>query len=244
MAVKESNQERFLNSIAKKLGRERRRFHEVSTPKYENHPQEMAYKKLEDLDYCELFCKMLVDQNGKPVVLRSLQELHEQLKQTVKEQHVRKVMVWDDNRLKQLGLERLCEKNHVQCDIWKGDNFYRELTMKAEQAQMGITWGDLALAETGTIVLQNGKGKGRVVSLLPNMHLVMISKKQIKGRFSDAVKQMKQLKEEGKVPACTNFISGPSYSADIATTFVRGVHGPKDFHVYILDFEIEKRKEE
>ncbi|WP_243292040.1 LUD domain-containing protein [Bacillus sp. FJAT-47783] len=71
------------------------------------------------------------------------------------------------------------------------------------------------------------------------MHLVIISKKKIKGRFSDAVKQMKQLKEVGKIPACTNFISGPSFSADIAATFVQGVHGPKELHVYIIDFEIE-----
>ena len=90
-----------------------------------------------------------------------------------------------------------------------------------------ITTAALAIAETGTIVLDGGPGQGRrALSLIPDYHLCMLRASQIVGIVPQALARL----EPGR--PCT-WISGPSATSDIELDRVQGVHGPRTLEVIL-----------
>ena len=109
----------------------------------------------------------------------------------------------------------------------------------AEQATIGLTYCDHALAESGTVVLLTENNKGRSVSLLPEIHVVLIPTKSIIPRLQESMTMLSERIKEGKpIPTCINFITGPSNSADIESYLVVGVHGPLRTIYVIIDEDI------
>nr|WP_290669874.1 lactate utilization protein [Ardenticatena sp.] len=98
-------------------------------------------------------------------------------------------------------------------------------------ADVGITAAAAALAETGTVVVQSGRGKSRLVSLLPPVHIAVLTTDQITTDLFTWVETMRP----AEMPANLVFISGPSKTADIEQTLAIGVHGPKRFVVVLVD---------
>ena len=93
-----------------------------------------------------------------------------------------------------------------------------------------ITTCSVAIAATGTIVLTHGPGEGaRRLTLLPDRHLCIVRAEQIVETVPEAFDQLAQS------PTHTlTFISGPSATADIEMTRVRGVHGPRFLDVVLV----------
>jgi len=90
-----------------------------------------------------------------------------------------------------------------------------------------ITTAALAIAETGTIVLDGGPGQGRrALSLVPDYHLCILQASQIVGTVPQALGRL----EPGR--PCT-WISGPSATSDIELDRVQGVHGPRTLEVIL-----------
>lgn len=93
-----------------------------------------------------------------------------------------------------------------------------------------LTGCTVAIALTGTIVLQNVPGQGpRKLSLVPDYHLCIVFTEQIVETVSEA---FDRLASTSALP--TTFISGPSATADIEMTRIKGVHGPRHFDVLIV----------
>jgi L-lactate dehydrogenase complex protein LldG len=94
-----------------------------------------------------------------------------------------------------------------------------------------ITEATLGIAETGTLVLQNIPGQGRrAVSLVPDVHICILRGADVVGTVPEA---MRRLQTTCTLP--TTFISGPSATADIEMTRIKGVHGPRFLHVLITE---------
>jgi L-lactate dehydrogenase complex protein LldG len=94
-----------------------------------------------------------------------------------------------------------------------------------------MTGATLAIAETGTVVLQNIAGQGRrAVTLVPDYHLCVV-------RADDVVETVPEAMERLQATAqlATTFVSGPSATADIEMTRIKGVHGPRFLDVILLD---------
>jgi L-lactate dehydrogenase complex protein LldG len=109
----------------------------------------------------------------------------------------------------------------------------------AAAADLGVTGVDLAVAETGTVVLLSGPGRPRSTSLLPETHVAIFDRHRLVESLEQVGIVLEALHAGRGAPdgAVINFITGPSRTADIELTLTRGVHGPKFIHAVFVEGE-------
>lgn len=96
-----------------------------------------------------------------------------------------------------------------------------------------LTGCALAIAETGTIVLDGGARQGRrALSLVPDYHLCVVEARQIVGTVPEAIAQIAPTLRRMLRPV--TFVSGPSATSDIELSRVEGVHGPRTLDVLVI----------
>jgi len=99
-----------------------------------------------------------------------------------------------------------------------------------DQCDGVLTACSLAIASTGTIVLRHAAGEGRrALTLIPDYHLCVVQASQTVQTVPEAIRRLAALQ-----PALVTTISGPSATADIEMTRIRGVHGPRTLGVIVV----------
>jgi len=113
---------------------------------------------------------------------------------------------------------------------WKIDN---NLSHSAIEDSDGVvTTCFAAVADSGTIVLHHSPSEGRrIISLLPDWHLCILNTSQIVETLPEYFKRCEQ------PPKIATYISGPSATADIEMTRIKGVHGPRSLNVILVHDE-------
>jgi len=110
-------------------------------------------------------------------------------------------------------------------------------------ATVGISGANMAIAETGTIVLVTNEGNADLTTTLPPVHIALFGIDKLVATLDDAVAVLRMLPRSGTgqvITSYVNWITGPSRSADIEQSLTIGVHGPRELHCVILDNGREK----
>ncbi|MFC1959599.1 lactate utilization protein C [Chloroflexota bacterium] len=134
------------------------------------------------------------------------------------------VTAWDFEHIPLPGLPETLAQNAIT--VAEADN---------PEIKVGITGAATALAATGSLVVINRPGQSSYSSLLPEVHIAVITADQITTDLEDwMVEQRQQGLDKFRQSSNTTIISGPSRTGDIAMEIVMGAHGPAELHIILL----------
>jgi iron-sulfur cluster protein len=105
----------------------------------------------------------------------------------------------------------------------------RELREEFLQADLGITGANVAVAETGTLVVLTNEGNARLVSTLPRVHVVVVGIEKLVERLADVEPIVRALPRSATGQLLTSYLTmltGPAPGVDGA---------PKELHVVLVD---------
>jgi iron-sulfur cluster protein len=96
-------------------------------------------------------------------------------------------------------------------------------------ADMGISGGNIAVAETGSIVLMTNEGNARLVTSLPKIHIALIGIEKLIEKYADVANILKALPRSATAQLLTSYVSiitGPTPNCDGSM---------KDLHIILMD---------
>ncbi len=114
------------------------------------------------------------------------------------------------------------------------DDERESLAVERLAASDGVVSGcAVAIAETGTVVLDGGPGQGRrALTLVPDYHLCVVAADQVVETVPEAIRRLEPAARAGRP---ITFVSGPSATSDIELSRVAGVHGPRTLDIVLVD---------
>jgi L-lactate dehydrogenase complex protein LldG len=159
--------------------------------------------KLDGSDLWEIFCRNFKAVNGKPMT--SVGELAEFLKSTRQLHGYCDPALFDSigSGLATAGLTVETEYDRTRYDDY----------------QFGITRASGAIAESGTVILDDLRTSHRLAALSPWVHVAVLERSEIHRAISDAIAAFG---DSPNIIWCT----GPSKTADVEGILIEGVHGP------------------
>lgn len=194
-------------------------------------PEEVGYLGASG-DLCERLAAEVNAVGGQAYVVADLAAAAQQLQTLLAEAGARSAVVWKHDLLSRLGLGRLLAAAGVTLHDHEG---LQALSVEEQRkrlltCEVGITSCDVAIAETGTLMMCSRPGQERVASLLPPMHVAIVERKQIVPDLIDAMAML----DSKNLPSNLTLITGPSKTGDIELQLTTGVHGPGKWRVIVI----------
>ena len=107
-------------------------------------------------------------------------------------------------------------------------------------APAGLSGAELAIAETGSVLLTENSLEARVVSMLTLTHFVLVHESKLVPTLDEAAVILQRLtRGDSDQHHYVSFVTGPSRTADIERTLTIGVQGPKTLCVILVADEEE-----
>jgi L-lactate dehydrogenase complex protein LldG len=177
-----------------------------------------------NIGLAELFQKRATDMKMLVEPVR-VDELLSALAGFLRGQKSSRVMLSATPLINQLDAVKYLNDNGFQARSW------RDMTAdEAYDYDAGVTEVDYAVAETGTLAIRHRPEHGRLLSLVPFVHVAIVQPKNFVG---DLIDLFEALAKDGAGSGVT-MISGPSKTADIEMNTVTGVHGPNVVKAFVL----------
>jgi L-lactate dehydrogenase complex protein LldG len=98
---------------------------------------------------------------------------------------------------------------------------------------IGLTFIDYGIAETGTLVLDSSNEDVRLSTMVSEIHIGILPKSKIRPSAYDLEKELRETMQTA--PSYLAFITGASRTADIERVLALGVHGPLELHILLLE---------
>ncbi|WP_028583184.1 LutC/YkgG family protein [Desulfogranum mediterraneum] len=109
----------------------------------------------------------------------------------------------------------------------------REMREHGAGVDIGFTFAQAGIAETGTLVIDSSNEDLRLATMLSEYHVCVLPKSQVVADSYDIEGQLsRQMQQPGNYTA---FITGASRTADIERVLALGVHGPLELHILLLE---------
>ncbi len=105
-------------------------------------------------------------------------------------------------------------------------------------ADMGMSGANIAIAETGTLVIVTNEGNGCMATTLPPIYVAVVGYEKLVSGWEDAVHIFRLLSRSTtgmKMTVYVSYITGPSYTEAISGSVVRGACGPGEVHIVLVD---------
>jgi L-lactate dehydrogenase complex protein LldG len=153
----------------------------------------------------------------------------------LRERHASQVLAWDAEWLNCPGLATTIAANGITLEsCWlPPDSEARKVRLAAlDPVPVGLTGAVAGLADTGSLAVISGPGRGRMASLLPPAHIAVLRAAQIVPSLTHFLASRPDAADAGSNLV---FITGPSRTGDIEMTLSRGVHGPGVVHVVVIE---------
>ncbi|MBT6338076.1 MAG: lactate utilization protein [Desulfobacula sp.] len=185
----------------------------------------------------------LLNLTVKPVenVSQAGYAIQEFIQQTQPEWGTQKsVIAWHHPLIEQLNLEKNLDNDVTLFTTHSSPTpdakERQEIRNHLLKSYIGITAADFCVAQSATLVLRTRPHQPRAVSLVPSIHVAVITLDQIIENLTELYFRLKWDTEEQKLGLtnCMTFISGPSKTGDIELVMVHGAHGPRQMIVYVI----------
>ena len=98
--------------------------------------------------------------------------------------------------------------------------------------QLSVTGAFAGIAETGSVMLLSGPESPTTLNFLPEDHIVVLRESRIVPHPEDAWALLRE--ERSSMPRTVNLICGPSKTGDVELVILEGAHGPRRFHVVVV----------
>ncbi|WDL95661.1 LutC/YkgG family protein [Alicyclobacillus sp. ALC3] len=208
------NKEAFLNRIATQIGRPR--------PLTQAPPRDVVGApdfwhdfNLSPDERLARFEERFTGLGGEVRVVDDIAQLQAELAHVMADKKPKRIGMWNDAELEK----------------WVGNSLHSQAVMtwgvdprqQFSSIDIGITGCSGAIADTGTLVLTCGGGRGRSVHLLPSIHIAVVGASQIVTRLGEALERVAKPTE---MDSYVHFVTGPSRSSDIENDQTIGIHGP------------------
>jgi L-lactate dehydrogenase complex protein LldG len=120
----------------------------------------------------------------------------------------------------------------ILCSLpWDATSIERDRGAATPDDQVSLSRALTAAAETGTLFLASGPENPSTLNFLPDTQIVVLCVEDLVGSYERAWDKLRVT--HNVLPRTVNLISGPSCTADIEQTLIRGAHGPLRFAVLI-----------
>jgi L-lactate dehydrogenase complex protein LldG len=210
------NESDFLARISHRLGRE-----QVATQAPERSevgiPEFWTAYQLSPSERIARFQERLEQLGGEVRMATDLATLKTVLTELLQELSPKRIGAWDDSLLNEWGVDTIL--NSYDTVKWGTD-----APSDFVSTDVGITGCEFAIADTGTIGVSCGAGRGRSVHLLPPVHIAIVRASQIYTRLGEALENVAE--RLPRIDSYIHFVTGPSRSSDIENDQSIGVHGP------------------
>lgn len=215
-----AKQEQFMNDIAAKL-RHPRMYEKPQHP-FRGAPDFWKTFEWTEEERIKGFTENFLSVGGHVARLQTMEDAKAYIVNKAEEMSAKYVVRQNEPELAALDLEGSLEESQVSVWNTDADQYWRA---RAAEADFGIVMADHAVAYTGSVTVLSSPEKGRSVSLLPTVLIIIIPLERLKTRLGEVLVTFDEAGRE-KLPAGIHFISGPSRSSDIENDLTIGVHGP------------------
>lgn len=219
-AESRAKQELFMNNIASKLRHPR--MTEKPQHPFRGAPDFWKAFEWSEEERIKEFTDNFLSVGGHVARLQTMEDAKKFIADKAEEMGAKYIVRQNQPELADLGLEQLLPDSQVS--VWNTDpgHYWRA---RAAEADFGVVMADHAVAYTGSVTVLSAENKGRSVSLLPTVLMIIIPLDRLKTKLGEVLSTFDEAGRE-HLPAGIHFISGPSRSSDIENDLTIGVHGP------------------